>query len=105
MDAALQHIDRAQELEPLGWVPPSMAAVLHRFRGELAKSRELLDRSEKMLEAPTSFQIQLELFYALSSHNTDLARHILAIARSSPSEWARPANQKLVEVMDQALAY
>ncbi|HEU5247426.1 MAG TPA: hypothetical protein VFU09_10080, partial [Candidatus Udaeobacter sp.] len=106
LDAAMEHVNRARELDPLAWVPPSIASVIRLCRGEFAQSRELLDRSEKLREKPEGFQIRLELLYALSKGDGVLARRALAMARSSSAgEWTLPSNKKLVEAMDQALVY
>ena len=106
LDAAMEHANRAQELDPLAWVPPSIAGVIYLCRGEFAQSRELLDRSEKLREKLEGFQIRLELLYALSKGDGVLARRALAMARSSPpGEWTVPSNKRLIETMDQAVAY
>ena len=106
LDAAMEHANRARELDPLAWVPPSIVCVIHLCRGEFAQSRESLDRSEKLREKLEGFQIRLELLYALSKGDGVLARRALAMARSSSAgEWSLPPNKKLVETMDQALGY
>ncbi len=105
LDAALEHANRACELDPLAWVPPSIAALIQLSRGDLAQSRVWLDRFEKVRGKVEGFQIRLELFYALAKHDTDLARRTLAMARSSSApEWSSPADKKLIETMDHALA-
>jgi Tfp pilus assembly protein PilF len=106
LDAAMEHANRARELDPLAWVPPSIVGIIYLCRGEFEQCRELLDRSEKLRESPEGFQIRLELLYALSKGDGILARRALAMARlSSADEWALPSNKKLVETMDQALVY
>ena len=106
LDAAMEHANRARELDPLAWVPPSIASVIYLCRREFVQSRELLDRSEKLREKPEGFQIRLELLYALSKGDGTLARRALTMARSSSAgEWTAPSNKKLVETMDQALVY
>jgi len=106
LDAAMEHTNRARELDPLAWVPPSIASVIYLCRGDFAQSREMLDRSEKLREKPEGLQIRLELLYALSKGDGVLARRALAMAQSSSAgEWSLPSNKKLVERMDQALVY
>jgi adenylate cyclase len=83
LHAALEHANRACELDPLAWVPPSIAALIQLSRGDLAQSRVWLDRFEKVRGKVEGFQIRLELFQALAKHDTDLARGALAMARSS----------------------
>src|SRR4029453_12794759 len=105
LDAALEHANRACELDPLAWVPPSIAALIQLSRGDLAQSRLWLDRFEKLRGKVEGFQIRLELFHALAKHETDLARRALAMARSSSApEFSSPADKKLIETMDHALA-
>src|SRR5215470_1971719 len=74
LDAAMEHANRARELDPLAWVPPSIVGVIHLSRGEFEQCRELLDRSEKLRERLEGFQIRLELLYALSKGDGALAR-------------------------------
>jgi len=106
LDAAMEHANRAQELDPLAWVPPTIVGVIHLCRGEFTQTRESFDRSEKLREKLEGFQIRLELLYALSKGDGVLARRALAMARSSSAgEWSLPSNKKLVETMDQALVY
>jgi tetratricopeptide (TPR) repeat protein len=106
LNAAMEHANRARELDPLAWVPPSIVGVIHLSRGEFEQCRESLDRSEKLRERLEGFQIRLELLYALSKGNGTLARRALTMARSSSAgEWSLPSNKKLVETMDQALVY
>jgi len=105
LDAALEHANRACELDPLAWVPPSIAALIQLSRGDLAQSRVWLNRFEKVRGKIEGFQIRLELFYALAKHDTDLARRALAMARSSSApEFSSAADKKLIETMDHALA-
>jgi TolB-like protein/Tfp pilus assembly protein PilF len=102
---ALEHANRACELDPLAWVPPSITAFIQLSRGDLAQSRVWLDRFEKVRGKVEGFQIRLELFYALAKHDTNLARRALAMAWSSSApEWSSPADKKLVETMSHALA-
>jgi TolB-like protein len=105
LDAALEHANRACELDPLAWVPPSIAALIQLSRGDLSQSRAWLGRLEKARGKIDGFAISLELIHALSGHDTDLARRTLAMARSSAApELSSPADKKLIEAMDQALA-
>jgi TolB-like protein/Tfp pilus assembly protein PilF len=105
LDAALEHANRACELDPLAWVPPSIAALIQLSRGDLAQSRVWLDRFEKVRGKVEGFQIRLELFHALAKHDIDFARRALAMARSSSApEFSSPADKKLIETMDHALA-
>ena len=105
LDAALEHANRACELDPLAWVPPSIAALIQLSRGDLSQSRAWLDRFEKARGKIDGFAIRLELIHALSGHDRDLARRTLAMARSSTApELSSPADKKLIEAMDQALA-
>ena len=105
LDAALEHANRACELDPLAWVPSSIAALIQLSRGDLAQSKVWLDRFEKARGKIDGFAIRLELIHALSGHDTDLARRTLALARSSAApELSSPADKKLIEAMDQALA-
>jgi adenylate cyclase len=105
LDAALEHANRACELDPLAWVPPSIAALIQLSRGDLAQSKLWLDRFEKARGKTDGFTIRLELIHALSSHDTDLARRTLALAQSSSAPGlSSPADKKLIEAMDQALA-
>jgi TolB-like protein/Tfp pilus assembly protein PilF len=104
LDAALEHANRACELDPLAWVPPSIAALIQLSRGDLAQSRLWLDRFEKARGKIDGFAISLELAHALSGHDTDLVRRTLALARSSAApELSSPADRKLFEAIDQAL--
>ena len=105
LEEAFQHMSRAQELEPLGWVPPSIMGLLYLIRGDLQKSAEMLDRSQKMVEPSPAFLIELKLFLALTDHDTVRARQALAQARSSPGIWSLPANRQAIEAMDAALVY
>jgi tetratricopeptide (TPR) repeat protein len=104
LDAALEHANRACELDPLAWVPPSIAALILLSRGDLVQSRIWLDRFEKARGKIDGFAISLELAQALSAHDTDLVRRALTLARSSTApELSSPADRKLFEAMDQAL--
>jgi hypothetical protein len=91
-------------LDPLAWVPPSVATIIHLSRGDFAKSREFLDRSEKLTERRRSFQIRVELLYALCRRDRDLARRALAQAPPPQTEWAHPPSLKFIQAADQALA-
>jgi tetratricopeptide (TPR) repeat protein len=105
LDAALEHATRACELDPLAWVPPSIAALIQLSRGDLTQSRLWLDRFEKARGKIDGFAIGLELSQALSGRDADLVRRALALARSSAApELSSPADRKLFEAMDQALA-
>ena len=103
LDEAFQHISRARELEPLGWVPVSMMGLLYLIRGELPKSAEMLDRAQKLVEPAPSYLIDLKLFLALANHDVAGARQALSQARSSSGIWSLPANQQAIEAMDTAL--
>ena len=104
LDAALEHANRACELDPLAWVPPSIAALIQLSRGDLVQSRLWLDRFEKARGKIDGFALHLELIHALSGRDIDLARRTLALARSSAApELSSPADKKLIDAMDQAL--
>jgi eukaryotic-like serine/threonine-protein kinase len=105
LEEAFQHISRARELEPLGWVPASMMGLLYLMRGELLKSAEMLDRAQKLVEPSPSYLIDLKLVLALTNHDIVAARQSLAQARSSLGIWSLPANQQAIEAMDTALVY
>src|SRR5207244_13208053 len=62
---ALQHGLRACELEPLGWVPPSVVSLAYMSHDDLVQSRTFLDRSDKLSYRPSGFQSRVELMYAL----------------------------------------
>jgi hypothetical protein len=79
--------------------------LLYLIRGDLQKSAEMLDRSQKMVEPSPAFLIELKLFLALTDHDTVRARQALAQARSSPGIWSLPANRQAIEAMDAALVY
>ena len=86
---ALEHADRACELDPLAWVPPTVASVIHLSRGELAQSKEFIDRSAQIRGELVGFQLRVQLLYALSIRDVELARRILAaVGLSSESEWS-----------------
>jgi TolB-like protein/Tfp pilus assembly protein PilF len=105
LDAALEHANRACELDPLAWVPPSIAALIQLSRGDLAQSRVWLDRFEQARGKIDGFAIRVELIRTLSARDVGLARRTLALARSSAApELSSPADQKLNDAMDQALA-
>jgi TolB-like protein len=104
-DAALEHATRACELDPLAWVPRSTVANIQLSRGDLAQSRMWLDRFEKARGEISGLAIRLELIHALSRHDRDLARRTLAMAWSSTApKFSYPADKKLIEAMDEALA-
>jgi eukaryotic-like serine/threonine-protein kinase len=105
LDEAFQHISRARELEPLGWVPASMMGLLYLMRGELPKSAEMLDHAQKLVEPSPSYLIDLKLVLALMNHDVVGARQALAQARSSSGIWSLPTNQQAIEAMDSALVY
>jgi adenylate cyclase len=103
IDAALEHALRACELEPLGWVPPSVLSLAFLSRGDLVQSRAFLDRSEKLSERLRGFQSRMELIYALCRRDPDLARRALKLAQQAT--WAPdPPSPELIATMDQALA-
>jgi adenylate cyclase len=104
---ALEHINRAYELEPLSWVPPLMIALFHLSRRDFDHSREWIERSLKVSHEHEAFQIFVEMLDALSRGDRDLARRGLVAFKQMPlsSKWSRPANQKLFDAMDQALAH
>jgi Tfp pilus assembly protein PilF len=103
MSSALEHGNRACELDPLSWVPPSIVAVIHLSRGEFGQAHEFLARSEKLVTKPTGFQIVAKLLYALSTHDAALSQQTLAAMRLSPDVIANPADRKLLETAEQAL--
>ncbi|MEY2545380.1 MAG: adenylate cyclase [Verrucomicrobiota bacterium] len=104
LDAAFEHARRACELDPLAWVPPSIAALSQLARGDRAQSRVWLDRSEKALGKIDGYAIRYELMHALAGIDTDLARRALAMARASAApELSSPADKQLIEALDQAL--
>ena len=103
IDGALQHALRACELEPLGWVPPSVLSLTFLSRGDLVQSRTFLDRSEKLSERLRGFQSRMELIYALCRRDPDLARRALKLAQQAT--WAPdPPSPELIATMEQALA-
>jgi TolB-like protein/Tfp pilus assembly protein PilF len=105
LDAALEHANRACELDPLAWIPPSIVSIIQLSKGDLVQARVWLDRLEKLQGKVGGFALRLELFYALSKQDAALARAALAMARSSSAaEWSSAADKKLIDVMDRALA-
>ncbi|HEY2123983.1 MAG TPA: hypothetical protein VGG94_00860 [Chthoniobacterales bacterium] len=100
---ALRHGLRACELEPLGWVPPSVVSLAYLSHGDLVQSRTFLDRSEKLSDRPRGFQTRMELIYALSRQDRDATRRALTLAQQTT--WA-PGSPKpaLIDALDQALA-
>jgi hypothetical protein len=103
MGSALEHGNRACELDPLAWVPPSIVAIIHLSRGEFDQTHEFLARSEKLVAKPTGFQIVAELLYALSTHDAALSQQTLAATRSSPDLVSNEVDRKLLEIAQQAL--
>jgi TolB-like protein len=103
IDGALEHALRACELEPLGWVPPSVVSLAYLSRGDLVQSRAFLDRSEKLSEQRRGFQSRMELMYALCLRDRDLARRALTLAQQAT--WAPdPPSPEIIAALDQALA-
>jgi TolB-like protein/Tfp pilus assembly protein PilF len=103
IDGALQHGLRACELEPLGWVPPTVVSLAYLSRGDLVQSRAFLDRSEKLSDRLRGFQSRMELMYALSRGDPDLARRALKLAQQAT--WSPgPPTPELIAALDQALA-
>jgi len=101
-DSALEHAERACELDPLAWVPAGTRALVHLCRGEFAEGKDWVDRSTKIRGHVGGFQIELALLYALASKDVDLARR--AIAQAGQVEWSRPPETKVLEQTDEALA-
>ncbi|MEN3370521.1 MAG: hypothetical protein V7609_2664 [Verrucomicrobiota bacterium] len=102
IDSALEHGLRACELEPLGWVPPSVVSLAYLSRGDLVQSRAYLDRSEKLSDRPRGFQSRMELIYALCQRDSDLARRALTLAQQAT--WAPdPPSPEVIAALDQAL--
>ena len=100
---ALQHGLRACELEPLGWVPPSVVSLAYMSRGDLVQSRTSLDRSEKLSDRPRGFQSRMELMYALCRQDRDATRRALTLTQQVT--WApEPPKPGLIHALDQALA-
>ena len=104
IEGALQHALRASELEPLSWVPPSVISLASLTRGEHTKSREFLDRSEKLSGQWRGFQTRMELIYALSIQDRDLARRALALARPASAWSTVPPKPGLLDALDQTVA-
>jgi TolB-like protein len=103
IDGALQHALRACELEPLGWVPPTVVSLAYLSRGDLVQSRAFLDRSEKLSDRMRGFQSRLELMYALCRRDPDMARRALTFAQQAT--WAPdPPSPEIIAALDQALA-
>jgi TolB-like protein len=103
MGSALEHGNRACDLDPLAWVPPSIVALIHLSRGEFDEAHEFLARSEKLVAKPTGFQTVAQLLYALSTGDAALSQQALAATRSSPDVVADQADRKLLEVGEQAV--
>jgi adenylate cyclase len=103
LDAALEHALRACELEPLGWVPPSVVALIHLSRADYVGTRTFLDRSEKVAAERQTLQVHLEFLYALCRKDRVSARSVLAQARSSLTSHAPLRDLKFIELVDQAL--
>ena len=100
---ALQHGLRACELEPLGWVPPSVVSLAYMSHGDLVQSRTFLDRSEKLSDRPRGFQSRMELMYALCRQDRDATRRALKLTQQVT--WApEPPKPGLIDALDQALA-
>jgi Tfp pilus assembly protein PilF len=59
LDAALEHANRACELDPLAWVPPSIAALIQLSRGDLAQSR--LGSTDSRKREAKSMDLQFRL--------------------------------------------
>jgi tetratricopeptide (TPR) repeat protein len=103
IEGALEHALRACELEPLGWVPPSVVSIAYLSRGDLVQSRAFLDRSEKLSDRPRGLQSRLEFIYALSRRDPEMARHALTLAQRAT--WSPdPPSSELIATMDEALA-
>ena len=105
LDQAFQHISRARELEPLGWVPASMMGLLYLIRGDVSKSAEMFDRAQNLVEPSPSYLIDLKLLLAVMSQDIGGARQDLTQARTSAGIWSLPGNQRAIEAMDTALVY
>jgi TolB-like protein/Tfp pilus assembly protein PilF len=103
IDGALEHALRACELEPLGWVPPSVASLAYLSRGDLVQTRTYLDRSEKLSGHTRGFQSRMELMFALCQRDPALARRALTLVQQAT--WAPdPPSPEIVVALDQALA-
>ena len=103
IDGALKHGLRACELEPLGWVPPTVVSLAYLSRGDLAQSRAFLDRSEKLSDRMRGFQTRMELMYGLCRRDPDLARRALTLAQQAT--WSPDSSTpELIAALDQALA-
>jgi TolB-like protein len=102
---ALEHANKACELDPLAWVPPGIAAAAHLARNDLQLSRELFDRSVRVRGQRFGFQIAAGLIHALSAGDSDSARALLSEARASGNEWSLPSDAHIIDLMDGALAH
>jgi tetratricopeptide (TPR) repeat protein len=103
IDSALEHALRACELEPLGWVPPSVVSLAYLSRSDLVQSRSFLDRSEKLSAQKRGFQSRMELMYALCLRDPELSRRALTLAQQAT--WAPdPPSPEIITALDQALA-
>ena len=74
LDAALEHANRACELDRLAWVPPSIVSFVQLSKGDLPQARAWLDRLEKLRGKVGGFALRLDLAYALSKQDASLAR-------------------------------
>jgi Tfp pilus assembly protein PilF len=103
IDTALPHALRADELEPLGWVPPTVVSLAYLFRGDFEQARAFLDRSEKLSGQLRGFQSRMELMYALCRRDPAMARRALTLAQQAT--WAPdPPGTEVIQALDQALA-
>src|SRR3954451_9491267 len=104
LDRAMAHALLACELEPLGWVPPSVVSLIYLSGKDFAKGRTFLERSEKISGHTRGFHTRLEFLFALSEGDPVLARRALESARA-PDVWSsNPPGARLLDAMDQALA-
>ena len=104
LDRALTHALLACELEPLGWVPPSVVSLIHLSGNDPAQGRVFLERSEKISGHIRGFHSRLEFLFALSEGDAAAARRALALARA-PDAWSsNPPGERLLDAMDEALA-
>jgi TolB-like protein len=103
IEAALPHALRACELEPLGWVPPTVVSLAYLSRGDLEQARAYLDRSEKLSGQLRGFQSRMELMCALCGRDPALARR--ALTPPQQATWAPdPPSPEVIQALDQALA-